>query len=367
MQNTNLLMGEVNTKRTLGLSPGRCWRAVLNRDSAADGSFVYAVCSTGIYCRPSCPSRRPRRRITLFFPRPDLAERAGFRPCRRCHPERSAVLDPRAEQIAELCRFIHAQPEEKFSLAALASRAGLNVFQLLRSFKRATGVTPRQYAAACRLGTLKTALRRENNVTTALYDAGYGSSSRLYEFAPAHLGMTPATYSRGGQGMQIRFSTASSPLGRLLLAATPRGICMVSLGDSDGALQAALKHEYPRASISRDRNGLSRWLRSVLAKVNGQAPSRQLPLDVQATAFQRCVWQALLEIPRGSTRTYSQIARAVGRPKAVRAVARACAANPNAVVVPCHRVIRADASLGGYRWGLSRKKALLEAERRSGL
>lgn len=355
-------MTQFNTQSRANLSPVRCWRAVLNRDPSADGSFVYAVRSTGIYCRPSCPSRRPRRAFTLFFPKPDSAERAGFRPCLRCHPESSVSRDPRAEKIAGLCRLIQAQPEERFSLSALASREGLSVFQLLRAFKQVTGVTPRQYAAACRLRTLKTALRKDNNVTTALYDAGYGSSSRLYEFAPAHLGMTPATYSRGGLGMQIRFSTAASPLGRLLVAATSRGICMVSLGNSDASLEAALKLEYPRASVARDRNGLSPCLRSVLAQVNGHAPSRQLPLDVQATAFQRRVWQALLRIPRGSTRTYSQIARAVGRPRAIRAVARACATNPNAILVPCHRVIRADGGLGGYRWGLSRKKALLEAE-----
>ncbi|MBI1750511.1 MAG: bifunctional DNA-binding transcriptional regulator/O6-methylguanine-DNA methyltransferase Ada [Acidobacteria bacterium] len=346
------------------LSLARCWRAVLAHDSSCDGAFVYAVRSTGIYCRPSCPSRRPRRRFTVFFAGPDAAERAGFRACRRCHP-RGPVADPLAPRIGQLCRFIEARPNEKFTLRDLSARIGLNPYRLLRAFQSITGITPRQYAAACRLRAVKSGLRKEANVTFALYDAGYGSSSRLYEHAPALLGMTPATYQRGGLGMSIHYSTATCPLGRLLVAATSRGICMVSLGDSDSRLEAALKQEYPLAQIARDASALQPWLRAVLARVAGKTPSGQLPVDVQATAFQRRVWQELLAIPRGATRSYSEIARAVGRPRAVRAVAHACATNPAAVVIPCHRVMRSNGDLGGYRWGLDRKSALLRAEKAS--
>ncbi len=338
------------------------WRSVLARDARSDGAFVYAVRSTGIYCRPSCPSRRPRRRFTVFFPGPDAAERAGFRACRRCHP-RGRSADPLAPRIEQLCRFIETRLDEKITLAELSARAGLSLFRLLRAFQRITGITPRQYAAACRLRAVKFGLKKESNVTFALYDAGYSSSSRLYEHAPAALGMTPATYQRGGDGISIRYTTTDSPLGRLLVAATPRGICMVSLGDSTPRLEAALHREYPRAEIRRDSNSLQSWLRSVMARVKGKTPSGHLPVDVQATAFQRRVWQELLSIPRGATRSYSEVARAVGRPRAVRAVARACATNPAAVVIPCHRVVRADGDLGGYRWGRKRKDELLRAER----
>ncbi|HEV8383945.1 MAG TPA: bifunctional DNA-binding transcriptional regulator/O6-methylguanine-DNA methyltransferase Ada [Candidatus Acidoferrales bacterium] len=337
------------------------WRSVLTRDARSDGAFVYAVRSTGIYCRPSCPSRRPRRRLTVYFPDPDAAERAGFRACRRCHP-RGRSNDPLASRIEQVCRFIEAHLDEKITLAELSARAGLSTFRLLRAFQRVTGITPRQYAAACRLRAVKSGLRKESNVTFALYDAGYSSSSRLYEHAPATLGMTPAVYQRGGAGMNIRYTITASPLGRLLVAATPRGISMVSLGDSDSRLEAALHREYPHAEIRRDSNGLQSWLRSVLARIEGKTPSGHLPVDVQATAFQRRVWQELLSIPRGVTRSYSDVARAVGRPRAVRAVARACATNPAAVVIPCHRVVRANGELGGYRWGRRRKDELLRVE-----
>jgi AraC family transcriptional regulator of adaptative response/methylated-DNA-[protein]-cysteine methyltransferase len=343
------------------LNSEAAWRSVLARDARSDGAFVYAVRSTGIYCRPSCPSRRPRRRLTMFFADPSAAERAGFRACRRCHPRGDSV-DPLAPRIEQLCRFIETHLDEKMTLAELSAHAGLSPFRLLRGFQRVTGITPRQYAAACRLRAVKSGLRKEANVTFALYDAGYSSSSRLYEHAPALLGMTPAIYQRGGAGMSIRYTTTASPLGRLLLAATTRGICMVSLGDSDSRLETALHQEYPRAEIHRDSNGLQSWLRSVLARIEGKVPSGHLPVDVQATAFQRRVWQELLSIPPGATRSYSEVARAVGRPKAVRAVARACATNPAAVVIPCHRVVRADGKLGGYRWGLERKDDLLRAE-----
>ncbi len=342
-------------------SSARCWRAVLAHDARWDDAFVYAVRSTGIYCRPSCPSRRPRRRLTVFFPGPDAAERAGFRACRRCHP-RGHAGDPLSPRIEQVCRFIEASLDEKITLSDLSTRAGLSPFRLLRAFQRITGITPRQYAAACRLRAVKSGLKRESNVTFALYDAGFSSSSRLYEHAPAQLGMTPAAYQRGGAGVSIQYTTSTSPLGRLLVAATSRGICMVSLGDSVPRLEAALKSEYPHADIRRNANGLQSWLRSVLSRVEGKTPSGHLPLDVQATAFQRRVWQELLSIPRGATQSYSEVARAIGRPRAARAVARACASNPAPVVIPCHRVVRSNGDLGGYRWGVERKEALLRAE-----
>jgi AraC family transcriptional regulator of adaptative response/methylated-DNA-[protein]-cysteine methyltransferase len=362
MLNMNAISRKHSNPRSGRPSSSRCWRAVQAHDARWDGAFVYAVRSTGIYCRPSCPSRRPHRNLTVFFPGPDAAERSGFRACRRCHP-RGHASDPLAARIEQLCRFIESSLDKKITLSDLSARAGLSPFRLLRAFQRITGITPRQYAAACRLRAVKSGLKKESNVTFALYDAGYSSSSRLYEHAPAQFGMTPAAYQRGGDGASIQFATTPSPLGRLLVAATPRGICMVSLGDSDSLLEAALKREYPSAEIRRNSNGLRSWLRSVLSRVEGRTPSAHLPLDVQATAFQRRVWQELLSIPCGVTRSYSEVARAVGRPRAVRAVASACAANPAAIVIPCHRVVRADGDLGGYRWGLKRKQALLHAEK----
>ena len=361
MNNMRLASSKQSTSLSTGLNSAAAWRAVLAHDPQWDGAFVYAVRSTGIYCRPSCPSRRPRRNVTMFFPGPEAAEQAGFRACRRCHP-RGQTGDPLAPRIAQVCRYIESSLGEKITLSELSARAGLSPFRLLRAFQRITGITPRQYAAACRLRAVKSGLKKEPNVTFALYDAGYGSSSRLYEHAPASLGMTPAAYQRGGVGVKIQYATSASSLGRLLVAATARGICMVSLGDSDVRLKAALKREYPLAEIRPNSNGLQSSLHAVLSRIEGKAPSGLLPLDVQATAFQRRVWKELLSIPRGATRSYSQVARAIGRPLAVRAVARACATNPAAIVIPCHRVVRADGDLGGYRWGLKRKEALLRAE-----
>jgi AraC family transcriptional regulator, regulatory protein of adaptative response / methylated-DNA-[protein]-cysteine methyltransferase len=361
MNNMKLASPRHSNPPMTGPNSAAAWRAVLAHDTQWDGAFVYAVRSTGIYCRPSCPSRRPRRNVTMFFSGPDAAERAGFRACRRCHP-RGQTGDPLAPRIEQACRFIESTLDEKSTLADLGARAGLSPFRFLRAFQRITGITPRQYAAACRLRAVKSGLKKEPNVTFALYDAGYGSSSRLYEHAPSSLGMTPATYQRGGAGLRIQYTTAASPLGRLLVAATPRGVCMVSLGDSDSRLKAALKQEYPSAEIRPNSNGLRSSLRSVLSRIEGEVPSGQLSLDVQATAFQRRVWKELLSIPRGATRSYSQVARAIGRPRSVRAVARACATNPAAIVIPCHRVVRADGNLGGYRWGLQRKEVLLRAE-----
>ncbi|HXG08888.1 MAG TPA: methylated-DNA--[protein]-cysteine S-methyltransferase [Gemmataceae bacterium] len=273
------------------------------------------------------------------------------------------ALEQPAETIRRACRYIEANLEDRLTLEVLGAHVGLSPAHLQRLFKRVTGITPRQYADACRLGRFKSRLKQRRTVTMALYEAGYGSSSRLYERAAAQLGMTPATYRRGGRGMRIGYTIVDSPLGRLLLAATERGICGVCLGDSDRALAAALRREYPAAEIRRDGVCLGPWIEEFLNYLRGQQPHLDLPLDVQATAFQWRVWQELRSIPYGETRTYAEIARALGQPTAVRAVARACASNPVALIIPCHRVVREDGGLGGYRWGLKRKQALLEQER----
>ncbi|MFZ0036711.1 MAG: bifunctional DNA-binding transcriptional regulator/O6-methylguanine-DNA methyltransferase Ada [Candidatus Acidiferrales bacterium] len=346
------------------------WLAVRTRDRFADGAFVYAVRSTGIYCRPSCPSRKPRRGQVLFFRVPEDAERKGYRPCRRCRPAQAEQRDPHAAAVARVCQHIEAvlaDPnsagnENALKLRALASRAGISAHQLGRAFRRLMGITPRQFADAHRMRRLKSRLKKGDDVTTALYDAGFGSSSRLYERAPQQLGMTPATYRRGGEGMQIRFTIADSPLGHVLVAATKRGISAVYLSESDAKLEAELRREYPRAEIERDRHGFENWVRQIIEHLRGREPRLDLPTDVQATAFQRRVWEELRRIPYGATRTYTQVAHAIGRPTAVRAVARACATNPVSIVVPCHRVVREDGNLAGYRWGISRKEALIAHE-----
>lgn len=339
------------------------WQAVMARDSRFDGSFVFAVSSTGIYCRPSCPSRRPHRDRVSFFPLPEAAEQAGFRACRRCRPQEVKAGDPQVEMVQLVCRHIEAQDENAMTLAALSEQVGLSAFHLQRVFKSVMGITPRQYADARRIGKFKVRVREGESVTGAMYDAGFGSSSRLYEHAPSELGMTPATYGRGGRGAIINYTITPSPLGRLLVAATERGVCAVKLGDSDEALQSDLRKEYPEAEIKRMDTKLQSSVERLLDYLAGKQPHLDLPLDIQATAFQRQVWEKLRAIPYGKTRSYGEVAKAMGQPKAVRAVARACASNPVALVIPCHRVIREDQSLGGYRWGLDRKKKLLEKER----
>jgi AraC family transcriptional regulator of adaptative response/methylated-DNA-[protein]-cysteine methyltransferase len=345
------------------------WQAVQTRDAGADGLFFYGVRSTGIYCRPTCPSRRPRRDQVVFFALPEAAEQAGFRPCQRCHPHEAAAHEPQVELIQRACTYIAERADSAPTLEQIGQAVGLSPYHLQRTFKRIMGITPRQYAEACRMGRLKARLKEGDDVTTALYEAGYGSSSRLYEQAPARLGMTPATYRRGGLGARIGYAITDSPLGRLLVAATERGICFVSLGDDDTELQAALKREYPAAEIARDPTGssgdgpgLHAWVGAILGHLRGQQPHLDLPVDVRATAFQWRVWEALRAIPYGSTRSYRAVAESLGQPTAARAVARACATNPVALVVPCHRVVGEDGGLRGYRWGAERKRALLAQE-----
>jgi len=327
-----------------------------------DGAFVYAVRSTGIYCRPSCPSRRPHTRQILFFIRPEAAEQAGFRACQRCHP-RQARSSPQADLIRRVCGEIEGNTDGPVSLRNLAELTGLSATHLQRKFRQAMGITPRQFADAVRVARLKSELRKGKDVTTALHEVSYGSASRLYEKSDAHLGMTPATYRRGGRGMNITYTIAPCSLGRVLVAATERGISAVYLGDRDADLAAALHKEYPRADIRCSSGEHTKWVRAIVRHLAGSNPRLDLPTDVVATAFQRRVWEALRSIPLGATRTYSEVARSIGQPSAVRAVARACATNPAAIVVPCHRVVRTDGTLGGYRWGLERKKVLLEKEK----
>lgn len=338
----------------------RYWSATLARDARADGAFFFAVRSTQIYCRPSCPARRPLRKNTLFFQTSSDAEQEGFRPCQRCKPDEipAAVrIVQRAAQVLE------SDVDEPVNVGMLARRIGVKTDALRRAFRQQAGLTPKELAAALRLKKFKKLLREGSSITDALYTTGYGSASRVYERSDAHLGMTPATYQKGGQGMKIRYTTARSSLGEVLVGATERGVSAVYLGDAAARLVSELREEYPRAEIVAEKGGFSQWVEEIVARSEGSAPRRELPLDLQATAFQRRVWQELQRIPRGSTRTYRQIAQAVGKPRAVRAVARACATNPVSIVVPCHRVVRADGNLAGYRWGISRKEKLLERER----
>jgi len=341
----------------------RQWRIVLARDRRFDGAFVYAVRSTGIYCRPSCPSRRPRRALVQFYPIPEAAEAAGFRACRRCHPTRVQAADPAVAVVRDLCRAIDAQPDARTDLATLGKRAGLSVHQVLRAFRRVLGVSPKAYSDARRLARFKTSLREHRHVSPAIYDAGYGSSSRVYERAASALGMTPAAYRRGGGGATIRYVATPSPLGVLLVAATERGVCRISLGDAPAALERDLHAEFPNAEIRREPGALAVWVQRILRHLDGRAPHLDLPLDIRATAFQQRVWAELRRIPFGATRSYQAVARAIGRPRAARAVARACATNPVCLAIPCHRVVRGDGAPGGYRWGPERKRALLERER----
>jgi AraC family transcriptional regulator of adaptative response/methylated-DNA-[protein]-cysteine methyltransferase len=351
------------------MSEQQCWQAIAARSRAADGAFVYAVTTTGVYCRPSCASRRPLRQNVQFFPLPEAAERAGYRACLRCRPQEQAASDPAREQVRRACRMIDRALDEGESgapgLAELGAALGISGHQLQRLFKRQLGISPREYGDARRLDRVKARLRDGEDIAGALYDAGYGSSSRLYERSDAQLGMTPATYRKHGKGAVIDFAIADSPLGRLLVGATERGICAVSLGGSDKALEDWLREEYSGATIQRDDARLGAWVAAILAHLDGKEPDLNLPLDLQATGFQWRVWRELQKIPYGATASYSAIAHRIGQPAAVRAVANACAGNPAALVIPCHRVTRSDGAAGGYRWGAERKAKLLATEKKT--
>ena len=338
------------------------WDAVAVRDRRMDGLFLYAVRTTGVYCKPSCPSRRPRPENVVFFRTREAARRAGFRACKRCKPDATSTSNPNTDLVAKVCRYIDAHPDGPATLEALSRAIGLSPFHLQRTFKAVTGITPRAYADSRRLQALKAGLRDGHSVTRSLYDAGYGSSSRLYEGASSKLGMTPARYGKQGSGVAIRYTIAKTPIGRMLLAATGKGVCSVQFGDSDETLESELRLEYPLAEIARSDKELAKWVRAIQGRIRGE-DRKALPLDIQATAFQRLVWEQLRAIPYGDTRSYGEVARRIGRPKAARAVARACASNPVAVAIPCHRVVRENGDPGGYRWGMRRKRNLLALEK----
>lgn len=337
------------------------WARVVSRDAQADGMFYYAVKSTGVYCRPSCAARRARPENVQFFATRDGAEKAGFRPCRRCRPDQPAAAERHAAMVAEACRLIESS-ESTPSLETLAAQAGLSPYHFHRLFRAATGVTPRAYAAARRAGRVRHALTVSNTVTDALYDAGYRSSSRFYVQASEVLGMTPSNYRAGGTNTAIRFAIGECALGSVLVAASARGVCAISLGDDPEALVRDLQDRFPNAELIGGDEDFEKLVARVVGFVEKPNGKFDLPLDVRGTAFQQRVWEALRKIPAGSTASYTEIARRIGAPKSVRAVAGACAANPVAIAIPCHRVVRSDGGLSGYRWGVERKRALLERE-----
>jgi AraC family transcriptional regulator of adaptative response/methylated-DNA-[protein]-cysteine methyltransferase len=330
------------------------WKAALRRDPAFDGVFVFGVLTTGIYCRPSCPARRPLARNVRFFCSPDAAEREGFRACRRCRP--TASLAARAVD------YLRRHARERVTLERMARSLAVSPAHLQRIFTRELGISPRAYQRVLKFERFRKGTGARNGVASALYGAGFGSTSRLYEAARARLGMTPATYLKGGLGMKITYDIIDCALGRALIAATPLGICAVQFGESDRALAKALSDRYPRASIGRNPSLLRRAGRRLRRILEGKPLLASLPLDARATAFQARVWEELRAIPAGATRSYGEIARRIGRPGSARAVGRACASNPVAVLIPCHRAVGADGGLTGYRWGKGRKKKLLALE-----
>ena len=338
------------------------WAAVLHRDRSADGTFVTGVLTTGIYCRPSCPARHPKRENVRFYGDPAAAERAGFRACLRCKPQEAAG-SPEATLVERVRRHLEEHRDERVTLEELARVAGKSPFHLQRTFKRATGVTPRQYAASLRLDRFKAGLRGKESVTMALYEAGYGSSSRLYERSTERMGMTPGSYRAGGLGTEIRFAVAATPIGTVLIGATEHGVCSVKIGDTPAALERDLRREFPAATVRPGGDALDHWVRALTRHLAGDSPRIDLPIDARGTVFQWKVWEALRAIPYGETRTYAEVARSIGAPGAARAVGHACATNPIAIVIPCHRVVRTGGGLGGYAYGLAVKKSLLETER----
>ncbi|MBD2563008.1 MULTISPECIES: bifunctional DNA-binding transcriptional regulator/O6-methylguanine-DNA methyltransferase Ada [Nostoc] len=338
------------------------WEAVLNRDPTFEGKFFYGVHSTGVYCRPICPSRRPNRNQVCFFQSAQEAENAGFRPCKRCQPQSEKFLNPAKAKVLAACRYIESQVDHIPTLSELCSQVGMSSSYLQKVFKKIIGVSPFQYADALRSQRLKQRLQSGEEIAHAVYDTGYGSSSQLYEKAPKQLGMTPKTYQQAGKTISIVYAIALCPLGYLLVATTEKGICAVKLGDEADKLEHTLNQEFHQAHIMRDDHTHKEWIQAILDFIAGGEAHVDLPLDVRGTAFQKQVWQALQKIPYGETRTYTDIARDIAKPQAVRAVGNACGANPIALIVPCHRVLRSDGSLGGYHWGIERKQKLLIQE-----
>ena len=340
------------------------WRAVRDRDASLEGVFVFAVSSTGVACRPGCSSRTPRRENVAFFANLDEAQGAGYRACQRCRPERETLRDASLEAVVTLCRRL--ENDDATIVADVAADVGYSERHLRRRFAEVLGVTVATYARALRAQRARAALTSSSAVTSALYESGFGSSRAFYEHGATRLGMTPSTYRSGAQGIDIAFTTLHTPLGVVIVGCTQRGVCAVRIGDDESALEDELSREFPQARLHRDDEGMIEVATMVARAVRGEGEATSLPIDVQGTAFQVRVWEALREVPRGTTLSYSELADRVGSPRAVRAVGSACGANPVALVVPCHRIVRRDGSLGGYRWGLDVKRALLHAESADG-
>jgi AraC family transcriptional regulator, regulatory protein of adaptative response / methylated-DNA-[protein]-cysteine methyltransferase len=341
------------------------WKALAGRDRAADGTFVYGVTSTGVYCRPSCPSRRPRADRVRFFDTTHEARQAGFRACKRCRPDTVGLAQPGVDAVRRVSAYLATHADESVTLAHLARVASMSPHHLQRRFKALVGLSPREYQAAVRANRLRASLRDGLDVTSAIYEAGYGSPSRVYEASPTGKGMTPSAYRRHGAGMRIGYSIVPSAIGRVLVAATEHGVCSVKIGDSDASLVRDLRQEYSAAEVSANAAPHREWVKAIADHLRGDRSPLDLPIDVTATAFQWKVWRALQQIPSGETRAYAEVARRIGKPRAIRAVANACARNPVCLVVPCHRVVPSAGGTGQYRWGAARKAALLDAEKRS--
>jgi AraC family transcriptional regulator, regulatory protein of adaptative response / methylated-DNA-[protein]-cysteine methyltransferase len=352
-----------NTQLATATENDRRWASVVARDPAADGEFYYSVATTGVYCRPGCAARLPRPENVRFHETREDAERAGFRPCKRCKPDAVSLVAQNAAKVADVCRFIE-DSEEAPSLEQLAHRAGLSVYHFHRLFKTTTGLTPRQYAAAHRARRVRRKLSESSTVTQAIYDAGYNSNGRFYEESNGMLGMTPSDYRSGGARTEIRFAVGECSLGSILVAKSERGICAILLGDDPDVLTRDLQDRFPEASLIGGDATFEQLVAKVVGFIETPAIGLDLPLDVRGTAFQQRVWQVLRKIPAGSTATYADIAAQIGSPRSVRAVAQACGANALAVAIPCHRVVRSDGSLSGYRWGVERKQSLLQREAR---
>ena len=348
------------------LDQEKCWNAVQHRDASNDGRFVYGVMTTGVYCKPSCASRRALRKNVRFYATPEEAERDGLRACRRCKPQQAStgVLD---ERIRKACEIIVRNADQPLSLKDIAAQVHLSPFHFQRSFKAIVGLTPKEFHEAERVRRLKEGLKSGSSVTAAIYDAGFGSSSRVYEKVDTRLGMTPQQYRQGGRGLSISHASARTPLGLVMIGATDRGICFIQFGDDEKALERQLAAEYPAATHTPmpadQRDTFAAWMRSLSAYLEGHAAALDLPLDVRGTAFQMRVWRYLQTIPFGEVQSYSEVASGIGQPSAARAVAQACASNTIALAIPCHRVIRGNGELGGYRWGVERKRTLLDRER----
>lgn len=350
-----------NARQAIATENDARWALIVARDPKADGKFYYSVKTTGVYCRPSCAARLARPENVLFHATREEADQAGFRPCKRCKPDQASLVEQHAAKIAEACRFI-MESEEAPSLEQLANHAGLSPYYFHRVFKAITGLTPKEYAAANRAKRMRSTLDGSSTVTEAIYDAGYNSSGRFYETSNQVLGMTPSNYRAGGASTEIRFAVGECSLGSILVARSERGVCAILLGDDPDKLTRDLQNVFPRASLIGGDAKFEQLVSKVVGFVEAPALGLDLPLDVRGTAFQQRVWQALRKIPAGSTASYSDIAKRIGSPKAVRAVAQACGANALAVAIPCHRVVRTDGALSGYRWGVERKRALLERE-----